>query len=114
GSTAAAPAVAPVTATARSSPREPTTTCRLRPLTFLWASYPRASPPSVDGTDWLSMLPALGVGFRPSARRTRSRRASWIRASVPLLRHSSKYPQTVLLGGKSLGKNSHWQPVRRM
>src|SRR5437773_41288 len=87
---------------------------RSRPLTFLWASYPRASPPSVDGTDWLSMLPALGVGFRPSARRTRSRRASWIRASVPLLRHSSKYPQTVLLGGKSLGKNSHWQPVRRM
>jgi hypothetical protein len=104
--------LAEVTATATSRPIVSTTTCLFRPLTFLWLSRPRADPPSVAGTDWVSMLPALGVGSRPSATRTRSRSASWIASRVPLCRHSLKYRQVVLLGGKSVGKNRHGQPVR--
>ena len=88
-----------------------TTTCRMRPFTFLWASYPRSSPPSVAGTDWLSMLPADGVRFRPSCLRTFSRKRSWMASSAPLCRHSSKYRQTVLRGGKSVGRYRHWHPV---
>src|SRR5258708_30260764 len=42
---------------------------RLRPLTFLPASYPRGPPLSVVLTDWLSMIPAEGLASRPAASR---------------------------------------------
>jgi hypothetical protein len=42
---------------------------------------------SVVLTDWLSMIPALGVGWRPTRTRTRSRRRVCIRSQSPLSRH---------------------------
>src|SRR6266487_935219 len=43
------------------------TTWRLRPFTFLAMSNPRGPPLSVVFTLWLSMMPADGVGLRPTA-----------------------------------------------
>jgi hypothetical protein len=52
-----------------------------------------AKPPfSVVLTDWLSMMAALGVGFRPSWRRTCARKVSWMRFHTPAARKSRKYP----------------------
>jgi hypothetical protein len=56
-------------------------------LTAIIASY---APFSVVLTDWLSMLPALGVASRPNWRRSCSRKASFIRAHVPSLRQVLK------------------------
>lgn len=42
---------------------------RLRPLTFLPASYPRGPATSVVLADWLSMIPALGLASHPTASR---------------------------------------------
>src|SRR5262249_6883322 len=49
-----------------SRPRVSTMRCRLRPLTFLWASLPRSPPASVVLTLWVSMIPAVGRGFLPA------------------------------------------------
>jgi hypothetical protein len=50
-----------------------------------------ADPPfSVVRTDWLSMIPALGVRSRPACPRTSSRRASCIRSQVPSILHTRK------------------------
>jgi hypothetical protein len=52
-----------------------------------------AEPPfSVVLTDWLSMMAALGVGFRPSWRRTCARKVSWMCFQTPATRKSRKYP----------------------
>ena len=48
---------------------------RLRPLTFLPASYPRGPPLWVVLTDWLSITPAEGLASRPAAARTRMTKA---------------------------------------
>jgi hypothetical protein len=56
-------------------------------FTPIVASY---APFSVVLTDWLSMLPALGVASRPSFCRSCSRSASFSRAHVPSLRHVLK------------------------
>src|SRR3954451_23324556 len=104
--------LAAVTRTASSNPMLSTTMCRFRPSTFLALSRPRASPPEVVSTDWLTTLAVVRGAFGFSWVRTLARSRSWIRSRVPLCRHSSKYRQTVLLGGKSLGRYRHWQPVR--
>ena len=62
---------------------------------------------------WLSTLAVVRGAYGFSAARTLVRSRSWIRSRVPLCRHSSKYRQTVLLGGKSFGRYRHWHPVRR-
>jgi len=56
-------------------------------LAAIIASY---APFSVVLTDWLSMLPALGVTSRPNWHRSCSRKASFIRAQVPSLRQVLK------------------------
>src|SRR5262249_14304614 len=61
GAARASSTPAPVTTTASKRPIVSTTMCRLRPWTFLWASYPRASP---------APPPPHGVAAaRPGARR---------------------------------------------
>jgi len=50
-----------------------------------------AKPPfSVVLTDWLSMMAALGVGSRPQALRTCSRRRSWILVQTPVFTNNRK------------------------
>ena len=48
----------------------------LAPLGFLARIVPSVAPFSAVLTDWLSMMPALGVGLRPSWHRTRRRSCS--------------------------------------
>jgi len=48
----------------------------LAPLDFLARIVPSVAPFSAVLTDWLSMMPALGVGLRPSSIRTRRRSCS--------------------------------------
>ncbi len=48
----------------------------LAPLGFLARIVPSVAPCSAVLTDWLSMIPALGVGLRPSLIRTRDRSRS--------------------------------------
>jgi len=48
----------------------------LTPLGFLARIVPSVAPFSAVLTDWLSMMPALGVGLRPSSIRTRRRSCS--------------------------------------
>jgi len=43
-------------------------------------------PASVVFTDWLSMMPALGVGSLPAKARISARRAAWTRCQTPLSR----------------------------
>src|SRR5206468_7284598 len=74
---------AAVTTTASSNPMVSTTIWRLRPWTSLPPSKPCCSPGPPPLTDWLSILPADGVGARPAATRTCSRSVRTIRAQVP-------------------------------
>ncbi len=53
---------------------------------FLARIVPTIPPFSAVFTDWLSMMPTLGVGLRPSFRRTWPRSRSWISCHVPLSR----------------------------
>ena len=108
-STAAAPSsvLAAVTGTASSNPMLSTTMCRLRPSTFSALSRPRGSPPEVVSTDGLSTLAVVRGEYGLSAARTFVRSRSCRVSRVPLCRHSSKYRQGVLLGGKSLGRYRH-------
>ena len=62
----------------------------LAPFDFLAAIVASYAPFSVVLTDWLSILPALGVLSRPSCRRSCSRSAAFIRAHVPSLRQVLK------------------------
>jgi hypothetical protein len=62
----------------------------LPPGNLLPPSYPRLSAISVALTVWLSMLPALGDGSRPSATRTARRKASMTSCQVPSSRHWAK------------------------
>ena len=55
----------------------------LTPLGFLARIVPSVAPFSAVLTDWLSMMPALGVGLRPFSIRTRRRSCSWIFSHVP-------------------------------
>ena len=48
----------------------------LAPKRFLARVVPSVAPFSAVLTDWLSMMPALGVGLRPSSIRTRRRSCS--------------------------------------
>ncbi len=48
----------------------------LAPLGFLARIVPSVAPFSAVLTDWLSMMPALGVDLRPSSIRTRRRSCS--------------------------------------
>lgn len=86
---------------------------RFRPSTYLALSRPLASLLLVVSTDWLSTLPVVRGEYGFSAERTLVRSESCGHWSVPSSRHCLKYRQTVLLGGKSLGKYRHWHPVRR-
>ena len=72
----------------------------------LFGSADPIAPEVVD------VVPGAVVRFRDDAARPQvSGRRSWTWSQVLLCRHSSKYRQTVLFGGKSLGKYRHWQPV---
>lgn len=55
----------------------------LSPIDFFPASYPLGPPTSVDLTLWLSIMAAVGSGFRPAATRTMLRRCSWIASTTP-------------------------------
>src|SRR5260221_9780111 len=80
---------------------------------FLPPSYPRSGPPiSVVWPDGLSMQMALGVGSRLACTRVCSRHALTNFSQVPSSRHWAKSSSTVLLGNKSWGSISHWQPLR--
>ena len=59
---------------------------RLRPVTFLPASYPRGPPLSVVFTLWLSMTPAVGEASRPSRLRAAITRTWLIVCQSPALR----------------------------
>jgi hypothetical protein len=61
---------AAVTKTASSNPMLSTTIWRFRPSTFLALSRPRASPPVVVSTDWLSTLADVRGAYGFSAVRT--------------------------------------------
>jgi site-specific DNA recombinase len=61
-------------------------------------------------TDWASSTAALGVRSRPSASRTSSRNASWIRSSRPFRFQRRKWSFTLLQGGRSCGRSRHPQP----
>ena len=71
---------AAVTSTAISRPPVSTAMCRLVPLIFFPASYPRRVRAIISEplTDWESMIAAVGAVFRPAASRIRSRRSSCI------------------------------------
>ena len=75
--------LAAVTTTASTNPMVSTAMCRLRPVTFLAPSYPRAPPTSVALTDWLSTTAMRGAASRPAASRTCSRRAVSSFSQVP-------------------------------
>ena len=62
------------------------------------------SPEIAALTSRLSTLAVVRGAYGFSWVRTFLRSRSWIGSRVPLCRHSSKYFQTVLLGGKSLGR----------
>ena len=68
-------------------------------------------PFSAALTLWLSMIAAVGLASLPAISRTSVNNAWWRRASVPSHSHSPRYSWTVLLGGRSLGRDRHWQPV---
>ena len=85
---------AAVITTASTRPMASTAMCRLRPLTFLALSQPRAAFGTVSAarTDWESMIAAVGSVYRPAADLTRSRSASCSRVKVPSSRQAAKYP----------------------
>src|SRR5262249_35244721 len=60
------------------------------------------------------MLAALGEGCFEGACcvQTAARSVSIICCQVPSQRHCAKYSETVLLGNRSYGSISHWQPMR--
>ena len=58
------------------------------------------------------MIAALGSGFRPAARRTSERRASWMRSRVPSASHLLAYLWTVVHGGRSWGSMRRERPAR--
>jgi hypothetical protein len=64
------------------NPSVSVTIWRLRPLMRLPASNPRGPPLSVVGTLWLSIMPALGAGFRPCLWRARATSWALIRCQV--------------------------------
>ena len=53
---------------------------------FLPASYPLGPPLSVVLTDWLSMIPAEGLAWRPAASRICNSNSKLIRSNTPLSR----------------------------
>ena len=71
------------------------TTCQLRPLTFLPTSNPPEPAPTVPAPlpDCASTIPALGVGSRPALSRSRLRSASYNRSVVPSARHCFEIPE---------------------
>lgn len=85
-----------------------------RPRTFLPASKPLVAAGTVSAvrTDCESISPALGAAPRPSASRTRPRRASWIRSTFPSSCDHVKYQYTVGHGAKSFGSCRQAHPVR--
>jgi hypothetical protein len=103
-----------VTATASNSPLVSTAMCRLRPLVFLPASYPRLDRGTVSEpcTDWESMIAADGSGVRPSRTRVRSRSASWMRCHTPARTQRAKIAHTVVAGGNSTGSCRQAMPPR--
>ena len=62
----------------------------LAPVHLFARVIPAIPPDSVVCALWLSMIAAPGSGFRPSARRTSARSASWMRFSVPSRFHFRK------------------------
>lgn len=89
---AESPVSAAVSITPRSRPRVSTTACRLRPLISLRPWKPRLSVPTTASalTDWESITPVLGSGFRPACSRTLRRRRSWNSRIRPWLRQRRK------------------------
>src|SRR5215218_5939811 len=72
----------------------------------------RGPPLRAPRTLWLSMMAVVGLASRPAFSLTSTYRAWWMRLSVPSHAHRSKYSQTVLRGGKSLGSAFHGHPVQ--
>ena len=72
------------------NPQVSVSMCRLRPLTFLPASYAVMPQLSVVLTDWLLMLPAVGLASRPTCWRAVIARRWLIVVRWLLSRQSSK------------------------
>src|SRR5439155_22538986 len=76
----------------------------LAPFDFLAVVVAVGPPFCGVFTDWLSMIAADGVGWRPSFWRTFPRKASWTASITPASRHRQKCSQTSAWGGKSWGR----------
>src|SRR5215213_20220 len=72
----------------------------------------RGPPLRAPRAVWLSMIAVVGLASRPAFSLTSTYRAWWMRLSVPTHSHRSRYSQTVLRGGKSLGSAFHGHPVQ--
>jgi len=100
------------TTTNSSKPSVSTRMWRLRPLTFLPASYPRSPPCAVVLTVWESMIAADGVLARPSVWRTCSRHVVLIWVNKAVSRHWQKETYTVCHARKLCGNSRHAHPAR--
>ena len=84
----------------------------LATLDFLAGVIASGPPFSVVFTVWLSIMAALGVGWRPSAARTTGRREACTRSQVPSRVQRRKYLYRVCPGGRSCGTRRQAQPLR--
>ena len=84
----------------------------LATLDFLAGVIASGPPFSVVFTVWLSIMAALGVGWRPSAARTTGRREACTRSPVPSRVQRRKYLYRVCQGGRSCGTRRQAQPLR--
>ena len=84
----------------------------LATLDFLAGVIASGPPFAVVFTVWLSIMAALGVGWRPSAARTTGRREACTRSPVPSRVQRRKYLYRVCPGGRSCGTRRQAQPLR--
>src|SRR4051812_10796454 len=101
------------TATASQVPSASTRATRLRPSTFLAASYPRGPRTGMHLTACVSMMLRRGLALRPIARRRRRGTSSSKRSNSPSSSHLRNQPYTVRQGGPPGGSARHGPPMRR-
>ena len=110
------------TAVASQVPSASTNAPRLRPSTFFAAPYPRGprtgmagafAARNADFTDCVSMMPRLGSGRLPAARRRRRATSHSRRSKNPNSSHLRNQPYTVRHAGKSPGRARQGPPTRK-
>src|SRR4051794_33815485 len=97
---------------ARTSPSVWVSNTRLRPLTFLWASYPRGPACGPVRTDWVSRMPAEGRRLRPRTRRGQPFSTARARSSAPSRTQRSSRLPIVRRGGQEPRSSFHAAPAR--